>query len=198
MATGPEGAGVRGGADSRTGAQPRIGSGAGPKLVRSGRTRSMLSEPTRDLRTSMLRREADAILCRAGRLPAEDRALLEMIFRDGRSAASVARMMSVPGKRVRARVRRLLARIDSPLFQYVIANAERWPDDQRLVAVALFVEGRSIRGAACHLGTSYYTVRRLGTEVRAALLAYQGAQQGAQRVPRLGIGAQGIGAEVAA
>lgn len=167
MATGPGRSGVLGGSDSRAGVGVK-------QAARSGRTHRLLHEPTRDLRTAGLRREADAILRRAGRLLAEDRVLLGMVFGDGRSAASVARLMGMSGKRVRARVRRLLARIDSPLFRYVMENAERWPEAQRVVGIALFVEGRSIRGAACHLGMSYYTVRRLGMAVRAALASAQG------------------------
>jgi DNA-directed RNA polymerase specialized sigma24 family protein len=168
MATG---LGRTGGGGGRSGAGSRAG--AGVKLVRSGHTHGLGSEPTRDLRTSSLRREADAIVERAGRLLPEDRTLLAMVFRDGRSAASVARVMGVSAKRVRGRVRRLLDRIDSPLFRFVAANAQRWPEAQRVVAIALFVEGLSLREAGRRLGMSYYTVRQIGLVVRAAFLAHE-------------------------
>lgn len=179
----------------------------------------------RKLRAETVRR----LLEKAAHLPARDRALVELVLRDGRSCAQIAHAnsphansphansphansphahlahSSVPhsdttepaGPRqaldlplphsdrsaiaLRRRVRRLVHRIQSREYAYIVAHRAEWTRSLRSVATACWIEGLSTRAAAQRLRMSLYEVRRS----RAAVLAIiQTAPRRAADAPR--------------
>ncbi len=156
-----------------------MGSKRGAVLGLSGR------EGRIDLRWARERRGAEGVLARASGLLPVDRALLESVLEDGRSVASVAALMGEPAWRVRRRVHRLLDRIGSALFAFVAVRGGAMPADQRRVAMACFVEGRTIREAARVLGLSFHRARTLALTTRLECEAFERARRVVDR-ERLG------------
>lgn len=93
-------------------------------------------------------------------LPESDLALLRAIYVDGRTIAETARLGGIPSPRLRLRVRRLVRRVLSREFAYVLEGRRRWSTTRRAVAEACFLQGRSTREAATFLRLSPYVVRR--------------------------------------
>lgn len=129
------------------------------RLARSGRTMRIARDPGHDLRLTMAREQVEALMASAAFLVPADRELLEAVFGSGRSVVSVARLMGVTPKAARGRVRRLVDRINSPLFRFILRNVRDWDETHARVAVACIVQGRSIRGAARDLGLSFHRTR---------------------------------------
>lgn len=105
------------------------------------------------------RDHVERLLNLASVLPESDRLLLEAIYRDGRSCVSLARLMGVPVRPLRGRVRRLTTRLASPLFRFVVAKRGSWPASRRRIATVRYIHGRSINGTASELGIPRHAVR---------------------------------------
>ncbi len=115
---------------------------------------------------------AERLLSYADLLDRADRALLLAIFDRGLSAAEFARAMDQPPRTVRQRVQRLVERIGSARFQFVIRNRYGWPTARRQVGQAVFLRGLTQRRAAAQLGLSLHQVRQEIERIR-TLYRYQ-------------------------
>lgn len=102
----------------------------------------------------------DRVLDRAEWLTKPDRALVESIFRDGRTAVEIAHLTREDPRAVRRRVRRAVNRAMSERLAFVMRSRSGWTSVRRRVADLTIVEGISTRLAAERLGLSYHTVRR--------------------------------------
>lgn len=114
-----------------------------------------------DLRRRRRREIVEQILDRSAMLPPADRTLMRTIFEDGRSVAEIAALAGKADPRaLRRRVRRLVRRVLSNRFLFVMRNRDRWGATRRNVATVCVIHGLSIREAAAELGISLHAVRR--------------------------------------
>lgn len=127
--------------------------------VRRGRTVRLGFEPSRGGRLGVARENVERVLQASARLREPDRVLIEAVFGEGRSVASVARLTGARDRLLRRRVRALVERIQSPMFAFVSARAAEWEVEQRRAAVAFFVEGRTIRETAREIRISFHRTR---------------------------------------
>lgn len=168
-----------------------------PSVARIDGLRSDLSTHA-DRRRKAQSEAARRVLDRCPHLPGPDRVLLELVFRDGRSVAEVAMLRSgrsaaagpagygesaagaggdeesLGAARRRAaslrrRVRRLVRRVLSREFLFVIHHRAGWTRSMRDVATACWIEGHSMRSAARHLSLSLHEVRRCHAAVSALM-----------------------------
>ncbi len=115
---------------------------------------------TIDLRKSRDSKHMDTIARRAEYLERDERECVLAMFRDGKSAADIARLRNQPPRAVRKTIRRAVARLNDPSFMFVVRAAPSWSPTRRRVAHAIFRAGRSIRQAAHELNLSVHEVRR--------------------------------------
>ena len=113
-----------------------------------------------------MRGAVERMLDLAEHLPASDRALLRGIYDRGMTAAELARMLGLRPRGVRARIQRLVERIGSPRFAFIVRNRGRWPRVRRCIAEMVFLQGRSQREAAETLGLGVHRVRREVDRIR--------------------------------
>ncbi len=113
-----------------------------------------------DLRRRRSRELGETIVDHARWSLPDDRAMLTAIYRDGLTAREVAALRHEPARRVRSRVRRLVARLLSDRFLFVLRRRDRWPTLRRRVAGACVLQGRSMRETARHLRVSVHVVRK--------------------------------------
>ncbi len=128
-------------------------------------------ETAADLRRQRKREMIESIVARAEHLPAGDRELLYLLFRDGKKVTDVAALLGADVRRVRRRVKRLIRLVHSPAFAYVALAAEEWPETRRRVAREVFLFGHTLRDAARTLGVSLHLVRKHAEAVRAIVEA---------------------------
>lgn len=100
-------------------------------------------------------------------LPPTDRALLCSVYERGLSTTELARVMGTRPRAIRARLQRLLARLDSPTFRYVLQARHNWPPRTRQIAEALFIHGQTQRTTAAKLQTTVHQIRRESDRIRA-------------------------------
>ncbi|MEX2544606.1 MAG: hypothetical protein WD316_05705 [Phycisphaeraceae bacterium] len=105
------------------------------------------------------RRAAERLLTLAEHLPAQDRLLLEQVYRNGLSVAEVAHLMGARPRRLQRRVAQLLRRLRDPLFRFVVGRSDLLPRDVQPTARLVVIEGRSLRDAARARGRSLHAVR---------------------------------------
>ncbi len=115
---------------------------------------------------------ADVLMRRADVLDAQDQALLQAIYAEGKSCAFVARLSNVPARRVQRRARELATRLLSPLAAFVLRQRGQWNPTMARVATEVFLRGQSLKGAQASLRMTYHGVRRQ----RDAILAMFNAQ----------------------
>jgi DNA-directed RNA polymerase specialized sigma24 family protein len=96
----------------------------------------------------------------AEHLAASDRALLRGIYDRGMTAAELARVLGRRPRGVQRRIQRLVERIGSPKYTFIVRNSRRWPKVRRRIAEMVFLQGRSQREAAETLGLGVHHVRR--------------------------------------
>lgn len=133
-------------------------------------------------RRRLSREAADEILRLADSLPSHESALIRAVYRDDKPITEVAALLEQPVRKVRERVRRLVARVRSPHFDFVVRRAQAWPDLRRRVAQAVVVMGDTYRTASRRLGVSLHTVRR---EYAAVLAMAEATNQLAVEVRRM-------------
>lgn len=107
----------------------------------------------------------DQIVSRSIHLKGPDRALVEAMFRDGQSAAQIARLGNLEPRQVRRRIKLALTRLSDPLFIFVITHQSSWSSTRRKIAQSLFQAGRSIRQTAELLDLKVHQVRRHRTAI---------------------------------
>ena len=113
-----------------------------------------------DLRKRVSRSHAETIQERAAWLGEADEVLLLAVYRDGQSAAEIARLRGEDVRRTRRRIRNAVTRVFDPRLAFVVSRANAWSRSRRRVARSLFQHGRSIRQAAHELGLTIHQVRR--------------------------------------
>ncbi len=126
----------------------------------SGLDRAWDPDEGADLRRRRRGAWVDQVLDRAGWLPPPERALVESVFRDGRTAVEIAHLTRQDPRAVRRRVRRAVDRALSDRVAFVMRARTRWTPTRRRVADLTILEGLSMRAASQRLGVSYHTVRR--------------------------------------
>lgn len=114
---------------------------------------------TLDLRRRARLDRNEMILARVGWLTEQDRAVLEGVFRTGQTVRELARLLGVSERKLGRRVHRLVERVLSDRFAFVMRHHGRWSPARRRVAVACVLEGRSVRAARGDLGLSMHTIR---------------------------------------
>lgn len=112
-----------------------------------------------DRRGALAAELAELVRGRAEGLDPSDRAVLEAVLIAGQSVAEVSKIAGVPTRRMHRRVARLLARLATPAYGYVLARRAGWPPKRRRVAEACVLRGLSQRAAAAELGLTLYVVR---------------------------------------
>jgi hypothetical protein len=145
---------------------------------------------------------ARTLVERAAWLPPDDRELVEAVFGEGISVAAFVRRRRqrgndlAPGRReqdravpltartARTRLRRLVERVLSPRYAFVVANRALWTGPMRRAAFACVVQGLSLREASARLGMSLHAVRRHLDAVDALFTAH--AEQTHAGAPRGG------------
>ncbi len=133
--------------------------GVRPRLVAS-------AAALRDLRMyADLRRAHDPYIaeiirerCRA--LNADDRATVSSIVLAGATARHIAALTGQNERSLRRKVRRILRRVLSVNFAFVVAHQREWTMQRRRVGQACFIDGLSLRGAAAQLGIPLHGVRK--------------------------------------
>ncbi len=106
------------------------------------------------------REHAERLLQRAAFLSDDDRLLIEQVYDRGVSICDLARLTHTQPRRLRRRVVKLIQRLDSPLFLFVIRNDNDLPRDTRLVAKLAICNGYSMRRVAHLTGRSLHFVRQ--------------------------------------
>lgn len=112
-----------------------------------------------DLRRKQRRDYAELVVSRSDLLQPEDAALLRAVFMDGKSIAEVALLARLSVARLRRHVHKLLRRVLSPHFEFVVRNCRAWEPERRRVAHQTVVLGAPLRKAATDLKMSLHTVR---------------------------------------
>lgn len=137
---------------------------------------------TIDLRRRMVRERVQGLLEDSRLLEPADQWLLGQHLGSGRSMASIARELGCSADRVRARVRRLIARVESEVYRFVLERTEAqgggWDAEVRAIARACIGRGMSMRSAARELGVSAHVVRARMLEVHAMLVASREGERG--------------------
>lgn len=133
-----------------------------------------------DLRRALRRDLAERLVLRAEHLPPDERALVEAVFRDGRSVSEIARLAGVADEHatvrsLRRRLHRAVERALSDRFIYVASHLKGWPATRRRVAQACFLNGRSMREAARELGLTLHVVRSQSARINAMYDAVAGS-----------------------
>lgn len=122
-----------------------------------------------DLRRKRSRDMAEIVADHAQWALPDDRAIIWAIYRDGLTAQQVAHLRSESPRLLRARVRRIVARLVSDQFRFVLRKRDGWPQLRRAVGGACVLQGRSMRDAAGFLHLSLHQVRREMGVIRALM-----------------------------
>lgn len=123
---------------------------------------SLAREASDQARTNVLDRRdaAERLLQRAQHLARPDHLLMEQIYRHGLSIADVARLLNERPRSLQRRVKRLLLRLNDPLFIFVAGRFDVLPREMQATARLVVLEGRPLRDAARITGTTLHRVRQ--------------------------------------
>lgn len=113
-----------------------------------------------DLRRRHRRELVDELTGRAAWLSRSDQWLIDAVFREGRHVAEVAAVRGEVPRKLRRHVRRLVRRLRSDKFKFVVSQSRQWPSQRRRIAWLCFVEGQSQRQVASQLRLTLHAVRR--------------------------------------
>src|SRR5262245_4586195 len=123
----------------------------------------------------------ETILWLARHLPPDDQGLLQTIYERNVPIQMAARMLGEDHRTVRKRVRRLVSRLTSPLFRFVVSHRLEWPPHRRAVAEAVLLRGQAQRHTATDLGLSVHRVR---LELDRVMLLFENLHNRTQGVDR--------------
>ena len=128
----------------------------------------MRAEPSKVNQRPLTNRRliAENLIIRAEFLDSADRALLQAVFDRGVTAAEIARAIGERPEALRRRIQRLVVRLGSDPYQFVMRQLSQWPSCQRKVGESVFLRGLSQREASQHLGMSLHRVRREVERIR--------------------------------
>ncbi len=129
--------------------------------------------------TREIPRSDAVIMGRAELLAQADRDLIEAVLIRNQSAASLARIMGVPERRVQRRVHRLMERLTGREFLDAARALDYLGETDARIARLRFCQGLPLRRISLMLNLSYHRLRRrvdrISAEI-AALRKYQQAQ----------------------
>ena len=127
----------------------------------------MIQQASREERiegaSELLRRQRGLVgqlLELASHLAPADRALVEAVYDRGMSPAEFARAVKAQPRSLRMRVSRIVGRLGSPLYRYVVTHRRDWPVERRGVADQIILRGATQRDTAARLGVSLHRVRQ--------------------------------------
>ncbi len=103
---------------------------------------------------------ADAILRHLDAIPEEQQRRLRAVFERGMRVSELARLSGLDAKRLRVQMHRLVARLLSERFRFILSHARDLSPTRRRIAIHCFIHGRSLRSAAQELHLSMHAVRR--------------------------------------
>lgn len=146
---------VLGRAESQPAARFPAPSAEIPRFSRATRSASLV-----DLRRRDSRRCGADYVAAAAWLEADEAALVRAIFDQGVTLADAARLAGTSTRTTSARLRRIVRRITSPKFLYVLRHRATWPAARARVGMVCIVNGRSAREAARRLSISMHQARR--------------------------------------
>lgn len=128
----------------------------------------MRSEPSKANKKPLLNRRmiAEKVVMRAEFLDSADRALLQAVFDRGITPAEIARAIGERPEIMQRRVQKLVERLGSSPYQFVMRQIKDWPPCQQRVGESVFLRGLSHREASQHLGMSLHRVRREVERIR--------------------------------
>lgn len=110
--------------------------------------------------TSLIPRVAvDELVLAARHLADRDKALMRAVYECGLPLRRVAAATDVRSHRLRHRLRRILRRLRSPMFQLVARQYTAWPPLRRKVAHSVILQGLSQRAVARTLGITIHRLR---------------------------------------
>ncbi|MEM6503959.1 MAG: sigma factor-like helix-turn-helix DNA-binding protein [Planctomycetota bacterium] len=121
-------------------------------------------------RRPLLRERSESILQWVQYLPPQERELMLLRHRDGKTYAAIANLMGRDrwsSRCVANRIKRLERRVDSMVFKYVALRGDKIPKGMRLFARRRFLHGLSLRRVADLQGVKMHVVRGWQTQVRA-------------------------------
>lgn len=113
-----------------------------------------------DLRRKRSRDIAATIVAHARYTTPPDRELVWAVYRDGLTARQIAHIRDESPRTIRARIRRVTARLISDRFKFVIRHRDAWPAQRRAIANTCILHGLSMRDAATELRISLHVIRR--------------------------------------
>lgn len=111
-------------------------------------------------RRTPVRDRTERLLQLSEYLPTHERLLLTQVLEHGLSAADIARLTDDKPDCVRRRIRRLMERLDSPLFRFAASRFELLPRDLQTTARRHILEGHSLRKTAQLTGLSLHRIRQ--------------------------------------
>ena len=114
------------------------------------------SESSQNLRNQDL---IERILELAEHLPPQDRALLESVYKAGMAPMTIALASGQSRSRVCGKLRRLMRRLQSPLYQFAVRHRRDWPSERRAIAESVILRGQTQRATAAIMGLSLHQVR---------------------------------------
>jgi hypothetical protein len=106
------------------------------------------------------RKVLELLLQRSEWLPIGQRGMVRAVYGLGQRAADVARMSRERAQPFRRRLRRIVRRVLTREFVFVVNNRERWTARRWRIASLIFVDGMSVKNAAKVAGVSYYAARQ--------------------------------------
>ena len=113
------------------------------------------------------RNDSERLVQLAEHLAPSDRALVCSIYKRGLTASELAQAIGTRPRTVRERVQRLVQRLNSPTFLYVLHRRHTWPLRRRRIAEAVFLRGECQRGVAAQMQVTVHVVRREAERIRA-------------------------------
>ncbi|TVQ53441.1 MAG: hypothetical protein EA377_07970 [Phycisphaerales bacterium] len=141
---------------------------------------SIAREPTRELQQLLQERRgwAARLVEDARYLDPSDAALLRSVYDHGMSATQLARAVGAKPYALQRRLRRIVQRMTSPEFRYVLRHRRTWPDQRRKIVEAVFLRGEGQRPTAATCGVTVHRVRQEIDRVRLAV-EFERAQRAA-------------------
>jgi DNA-directed RNA polymerase specialized sigma24 family protein len=131
-------------------------------MIMHGRQQAGRAEPSaKDFTRRTDRRDAMEHLLRwADHLAPAERSLVRCAYDWGVCSREISLLTGWTPRVVRRRLRQLLQRIDSPVFQNAVRLLGAMSEDRRSVAQQVVLQGLTQRQAAAQLGVSVHQVRR--------------------------------------
>lgn len=106
------------------------------------------------------RAQTERLIDLASHLCTQDRVLIEQVYRYGIPAGDIAQLTGESPRSVRRRLTRVLGRLTSPLYGFLVMHRDVLPGPVRRTAELVVFKGYTLRGAAGETGTTLHRVRR--------------------------------------